>query len=226
MKQYLYIFMVALFATVGSMGEAQAQRKDFHDTARYNTMCRQGVWSVGLGIEPIVSLTHPTAAKYGGQRLSCLGSFGVRVEGSYFVVDNMRLSATLGFVGNSWSGAMRWNIYDAWSSLSQFKFGLGAHWHIGRWDFGGGVVWGRSTFNYNEANVAEGGANNPAYGPVGFRDRCSLVGLNYEASYMLTPFLKVGGSYEPMFARRGGYAHSLAARVTIYLPFTDAVVCK
>lgn len=203
-----------------------AQTVNHHDAARYRTMSREGVWSVGLGIEPVVGLTHPISAGLEGERYGCVGSFGVRLEGGYFIVDNMRLSATLGYVGNGWSGALRWNIHDAWSSLSQLKLSLGAHWHEGRWDFGGGVVWGRSNFAYNAANIAEGGTNDVRFGTESFRDSRTLVGLSYEASYMLTPFLRVGGSYEPMLALGGGYAHSLALRLVIYLPFTDAVVCK
>ena len=222
------IFIVTALMTLCLLlpGRGLAQSSNRHDAARYRTMSREGVWSVGLGIEPVVGLTHPISDGFAGGRYGCAGSFGVRLEGGYFVVDNMRLSATVGYVGNGWSGALRWNIHDAWCSLSQLKLSLGAHWHEGRWDFGGGLVWGRSNFAYNAANTAEGGTNDERFGAESFRDRRTLLGLSYEASYMLTPFLRVGGSYEPMVALGGGYAHSFGLRMVIYLPFTDAVVCK
>lgn len=203
-----------------------AQESNFRDAARYRQMCQQGVWSVGLGIEPVVSLTHPTSGHHGGHRFSTVGIYGFTLEGGYFVADNLRLSAALGYVANDWGGMLLGNPYDAISTLSTFRLKLGGHWHSGRWDFGGRFVWGRSTLNYVAANVAEGGTNDDRFGEESFKDRRSIVAVAYEAGYMLTPFLRATAFYEPSLARGGGYAHTLGVRLTIWVPFISSIACK
>lgn len=222
MRRYLIIIYILLLAQ-----PLLAQRKDLHDTLRYNQMNEQGVWNVGVGIEPVVGLCHPLSGHLGGGVVSTTGVLGMSIEGGYFVADNMRLSLAVGYVGNSWGSMLRGSIYDAYSELGQFKVRLGAHWHMGRWDVGGGFVWGNSTLRYYAADVTQGGSNIDAYGAISFRDRHPLFGLRYEAGYMLSPFFKVGAFYEPSFGTDGsGYIHSWGARLTIYLPFISAVTCR
>lgn len=206
---------------------AAAEEPNFRDMARYRQMAKQGVWSVGLGIEPVVSLTHPTSGLYGGHRYNAVGTYGFTLEGSYFVIDNLRLSASLGYVANGWGSMLLLaNPYDASSTLSTFRLKVGGHWHEGRWDFGGRLVWGESTLNYVAANVAEGGTNDERFGTESFRDKRKIVAVAYEAGYMLTPFLRASVFWEPSLAMGGGYAHTLGARLTIWVPFISAIACK
>lgn len=223
MKRLYLIIILALLCVL----PLRAQRKDHHDTLRYNQMNEQGVWSVGVGIEPVVGMIHPLAEQYGGGKIASTGLLGFNLEGGYFLMDNLRLSLGVGYVGDSWSNFTLLNIYDAYTTTGQFKVRLGAHWHIARWDVGVGFVLGNSTFRYYAADVAQGGSNIDAYGAYSFRDRHALLGVRYEAGYMISPFFKAGLFYEPSFGLDGsGYIHSWGARLTIYLPFVNAVVCK
>lgn len=204
-----------------------AQRENYHEVARYEQMNRQGVWAVGLGIDPVVGLSHPVSYTFGNGRQKGTGTFGVNIEGSYFVVDNMSIVASYGYVGNSWGNMMRMNYRDASTALSSMKLRLGARWHMGRWALGGGLFWGRSTLRYTTADLEGGGVNSPIYGDADFSDRRPMVGLFYEGAFQVNPFLKASLFYEPALTSVGGrYCHTLGARLTIYLPFMDAVVCR
>ena len=57
MKRYLIIIIALLFAAPSMW----AQRKDHHDTLRYNQMNEQGVWTVGVAMEPVVGMLHPVS---------------------------------------------------------------------------------------------------------------------------------------------------------------------
>lgn len=222
MKRYLIIIMATILS-----GPLFAQYSDFNDAARYGQMNLEGVWAVGVNVEPAVGLSHPIGSEYGGGRLTGVGTFGFGVEGSYFIVDNMSLKASLGYVSNAWGNAFSPYFYDAKTTLSAFKFRLGAHVHFGRWSVGGGLALGNTAMNYTSADLSQGGTNDIRFGTESFRDGSSTLGLFYEGDYMLTPFLKAGLFYEPAITLSGGrYTHTFGARLTIYLPFVDAVVCK
>lgn len=222
MKRYLIIIMATLLS-----GPLFAQYEDFNDAARYGQMNREGVWAIGVNIEPTVGLSHPLSWEYGGGRLSGVGIFGFGIEGSYFILDNMSLKASIGYVSNAWGNAFSLNFYDAKTTLSALKFRLGSHVHFGRWSVGGGLALGNTAMNYSTADLSQGGSNDPLFGEMSFRDRQATIGLFYEGDYMLSPFLKAGLFYEPAVTLSGGrYTHTLGARLTIYLPFVDAVVCK
>lgn len=222
MKRYLFIIIATFLC-----GTLFAQRADFNDSARYGQMNREGVWAIGVNIEPVVALSHPIGSAYGEGRLTGVGTFGFGLEGSYFIVDNMSLKASLGYVSNAWGNAFSLNFYDAKTTLSAFKFRLGAHVHFGRWSVGGGLALGNTAMSYSPADLSQGGANDPLFGDTQFRDSRATLGLFYEGDYLLTPFLKAGLFYEPAVTLSGGrYTHTLGARLTIYLPFVDAVVCK
>lgn len=223
MRRYLIIILATLFAP-----SLWAQKhSDLHDVARYNQMNQQGVWAVSLNIEPVVGLTHPMSYSYGNGRMGGVGTFGFGVEGSYFIVDNMSLKASFGYVSNAWGNAFSLNFYDATSTLSSLKVRLGAHWHMGRWSVGGGFALGNTAMKYTSADVENGGKNDELFGESSFKDRRPTFGLFYEGDYMLTPFLKAGVFYEPALTTHGGrYTHNIGVRLSIYLPFVDAVVCK
>lgn len=220
MRRYLIIIITTLLST-----SAFAQHIDLNDVVRYRQMNSEGVWSVGVNIEPAVGLFHPMSSEYGGGRLTGVGVFGFGVEGGYFIVDNMSLRASLGYVSNAWGNMFSLNFYDATTTLSSFKFRLGAHWHIGRWSFGGGVTLGNTTMKYTAADLSQGGVNDERFGAESFKDRRGTFGLSYEGDYLLTPFLRAGLFYEPSLTG-GQYTHSMGVRLAIYLPFVDAVVCK
>lgn len=205
-----------------------AQREDdFHEALRYEQMNQQGVWAVGLGIEPVVGLTHPVSYTYGNGRETGAGSFGLHLEGSYFIVDNMSIVASFGYVSNSWATVMRFNYMDAATTLSSRKFRLGGRWHMGRWFAGGGLLYGRSALTYTSADLENGGVNIPIYGEESFYNPRPVVGLYYEGGFQVNPFFKTSLFFEPALTTYGGrYSHSFGARLTIYLPFMDAVVCR
>lgn len=222
MKRYLFILLCNLVALTAS-----AQRNS-HDRLRYDQMNEEGVWSVGVSMSPVVGMRHPLSGQYGGGVMCATGIMGFGIEGGYFIADNMRLSATLEFANNMWGNMVNLasGLYDGYTQQSQFHFNLGAHWHMGRWDVGGALVMGNSTFEYFAADTAEGGLNDERFGTESFRDRHSVFGLSYQAGYMISPFLKVGAFWQPTLAFGAGYSHSLGAKLTIYLPFINAVVCK
>lgn len=203
-----------------------AQNRDRHDRMRYDQMNQQGVWSVGVSAEPFVSMVHPLGDALGGGSLFSSGIMGFMVEGGYFVVDNLRLSLSVGYVGDSWGNMFRWNIYDSYTELSQFKVRLGGFWHMGRLDVGTGLSVGNTTFDYFCADTTMEGVNDPHYGSEDIRDRHTTLGIFCQAGYMFSPFLKLSAFYEPSVAFGGGYSHLLGARLTIYLPFVNAVVCR
>lgn len=203
-----------------------AQRTSSRDRLRYNQMNEQGVWSVGVAMEPVVGMVHPLGKPLGGGCVTSMGFVGVGVEGGYFVVDNLRLSASLGVVGDSWAGVFRAKPYDGYHTLTQFRFRIGAYWHFARWDVGGGLAVGSSTLNYWAANTENGGIDNPRFGATDLKDSHTTLGLVYEAGCMVSPFLKLGAFWQPSIAFGGGYCHSIGARLTIYLPFVNSVVCK
>lgn len=216
------VLLATLLACVPMMG----QKKSSRDALRYGQMNEQGVWSVGVRMEPVVGMLHPLSRAWGGGTISSTGFLGFGIEGGYFVADNLRLSASLGFVGDSWTTMLRLNPYDGYYSLSQLKFKLGGHWHMARWDVGGGFALGNTTLNYMAANTAEGGVDDARFGSADLRDRHTTFGLFYEVGYMISPFLKASASWEPAIAFGGGYSHSLGARITIFMPFVNSVVCK
>lgn len=214
--------MIMLFA----VPSLWAQRRDFHDTLRYNQMNEQGVWSVGVAMSPVVGMVHPLSEKFGGGSLSANGIMGIMVEGGYFVADNLRLSVSLGYVGNAWSGQFRANPYDAYTTQSQFGVRLGGHWHIARLDVGGGLSIGNTKLNYYAADTQQAGVNNPQFGSENVEDKHTTLGLFGEVGYMISPFFRVSAFYTPSLAFGGGYSHSVGAKITIYLPFVNSVVCK
>lgn len=217
MRRYLFIILCALAPLT-----LHAQR-DLHDRARYDQMNEQGVWSVGISMSPAVGMRHPLSPLYGGGVMCATGIMGFGIEGGYFIADNMRLTASLEWASNSMV-----NIFslDGYTKQSQFHLNLGGHWHIGRWDVGGGVIVGNTTFDYIAADTELGGANDDRYGNLSFRDRHTTLGLSYEAGCMISPFLRIGAYFQPAIAIGAGYSHSFGAKLTIYLPFINAVVCK
>lgn len=222
MRKYL-ILVVVLLAAVPLV----AQRANFRDAIRFGQMNEQGVWSVGVRMEPVVALLHPLSDALGGGKMTSAGVMGMAVEGGYFIVDNVRLSASLGFIGDTWSKMFSANPYEGYTTLSQLKFRIGAHWHLARWDVGGGVSLGNTTMNYVTAISESGGEGvEPRFGDTDLRDSHTTLGLFYEAGYMVSPFLKVGAFWEPSLAFGGGYSQAAGLRLTIYLPFVNAVVCK
>ncbi len=218
---------MTLLVCTGSLWAQSYDGDSRHERRRYEQMNRAGIWAVGLGIEPVVGMTHPVSYIYGNGRESGTGTFGLNLEASYFVVNNLSIVASFGFVSNSWGQMMRLNYLDSSETISAMNVRLGARWHIGRWSVGGGAAWGRTALKYTSADTAEGGVNSPIYGSESFRDSRPTLGLYYEGHYMVNPFLKVGLFYEPALTILGGrYSHTLGARLTIYLPFMDAVVCR
>ena len=204
-----------------------AQRKDKHDTLRYNQMNEQGVWSVGVAMEPVVGMTHPLSSELGGGSVASTGVMGFVVEAGYFVEDNLRMTLSMGYVGDSWGGGMlNWNFYDGYTTQSQFRTRIGCHYHIARWDIGSGMVLGNSVLNYVAADTANGGVNDERFGAESFTDRHTTFGAYYEVGFMVSPFLKTSAYYSPTIAFGGGYSHSVGARITICLPFVSSVVCK
>lgn len=222
--------ILLLLCSLGFGAQAQGHHKQMnkHDRARYDQMNSEEVWSVGLGIIPIVPLSHPVSPAFGGGRISQVGALGFSIEGGYFVVDNMRLSAELSYGSASSTPVLFWNGVDAVADLAALNFTLGGHWHFGRWDVGGGLTFGRSTLRYQAPNVAEGGKPIEGLGLVEFTDRRPTIGLSYEGNYMLSPFMKVGAFVRPAITTRGPRAAVVGygIKATIYLPFVDAVVCK
>ena len=170
MKRYLFILLCSLVALNAS---AQQSR---HDRLRYDQMNEQGVWSVGVSMSPAVGMRHPLSPSLGGGAVCSTGIMGFGIEGGYFIADNMRISATLEFASDAWSNFLV--LYDGYTSLSQFRFNLGAHWHMGRWDVGGALVVGNSTFKYFAANTEEGGTNIERFGDTSLRDRHAILGLS------------------------------------------------
>lgn len=221
MKRYLLLIL-----TLCAVVPLVAQRTSWRDTQRYNQMNEQSVWSVGVGLEPVVGMLHPLSKSLGGGSVSSTGILGFEVVGGYFVYDNLRISASLGFVGNSWLGVFRPNPYDGFTSLSQLRMRFGVHWHIARWDVGGGWAVGNTTLHYEAANTEKGGINDLRFGTKDLRDRHSTLGLFYEVGYMVSPFLKLSAFWQPSIAIGSGYSHSTGAKLTIYLPFVNSVVCK
>ena len=221
MKRYLIIIILLLFAAPSLW----AQRKDHHDTLRYNQMNEQGVWTVGVAMEPVVGMLHPLGSELGGGTRSASGIMGFMIEGGYFVADNMRLTASLGVVSDLWGGLFG-GVYDGHAAQSQFKVRLGGHWHMARWNVGGGLLVGNTKFKYYFADTSQGGVNDPLFGDKDLEDRHTTLGLFYEVGYMISPFLKASAFYEPAIAFGGGYSHSFGARITIYLPFVSSVVCR
>lgn len=214
-----------------TLNAAQAQSREQmnkHDRARYDQMNSEEVWSVGVGIVPVVPLSHPVSPAFGGGRVGYVGAFGFSIEGGYFVVDNMRLSAELNYGSATSTPMLMWNGVDGVADLAALNFTLGGHWHFGRWDVGGGLSFGRSTLRYQAPNVAEGGLPVDGLGLVEFTDRRPTIGLSYEGNYMLSPFMKVGAFVRPAVTTRGPRAAvvNYGIKATIYLPFVDAVVCR
>ncbi len=218
MKRYLFILLCTL-----STLSLSAQR-DHHDRLRYDQMNEQGVWSIGVSMSPVVGIRHPLSPSLGGGAVCTTGIMGFGIEGGYFIADNMRLSATLEWANDAWGNFL--TFYDGYTELSQFHLNLGAHWHMGRWDVGGALVMGNTTFRYFAADTENGGINIDRYGDSSLRDRHALLGISYQAGYMISPFLKVGAYYQPTIALGAGYSHTFGAKLTIYLPFINAVVCK
>lgn len=207
-RRILSLFVVLLCATT-----IQAQPGyNRHEAARYNHMSSQGIWSLGLNISPVVGISHPLSA---GGRTTAAGYCGIGFEAGYFVFDNLRLYAELSWASNSYKNIFVDGGYDQLSALDTV---LGAQWYMGRWAVGGGLVIGSTRYT-----VVPGITSEPT--PAAYHDRRRGLGLDYNASYLLSPFLKVGAYYRPHLSG-GRYAHTVGARVTIYLPFMDAVVCK
>lgn len=200
---------VALLLSATVMAQAGYNR---HEAARYNHMNSQGIWSLGLSLSPVVGISHPLSE---GGRTTAAGYCGVGFEAGYFVLDNLRLYAEFGWASNSYENMFVDGGYD---QLSALDTSLGAQWYMGRWAVGGGLLLGRTHYT-----VVPGITSEPTL--PSYHDSRWGVGLDYNISYLLSPFFKVGAYYRP---RLSGwrYAHTLGARVTIYLPFMDAVVCK
>lgn len=204
-----------LIALVAIALPSQAQSREQmskHDRARYDQMNSQGVWNVGVNISPVVAISHPLAT---GGRMAANGWCGMGVEAGYFVADNMRLYAELDWVSNGYKNIFTEGGYE---ELSATDFILGAQWHMGRLALGGGLVLGGT--HYKVVPGIMEGPKLPDY-----HDRSRGFGLDYNASYLVSPFLKVGAYYRPRIGG-GGYGHTLGAKITIYLPFINAVVCK
>lgn len=212
MKRYLILYILATLLTIAPISAQQNK----YDRVRYDQMNEQGIWNVGFSMEPVVGMIHPTYGK-------STGILGFAVEGGYFVADNMRLSLALGFVNDMWANAF--SASDSYYSevLSQFKVKVGGHWHMGRWDIGGRFYVGNTTYRYDY---------NPPIGYLedesnkSYKDRRGLMGVAYEVGYMISPFFKVGGYFEPSYVFGRGYAQAVGLRLTIYLPFINMVTCK
>lgn len=211
MKRYLILYILATLFAVSPL----SAENNKYDRVRYDQMNEAGIWNVGFSMEPAVGMIHPSYGK-------TTGILGFAVEGGYFVADNMRLSLALGFVNDMWAGAFRSENYAS-EVLSQFKVKVGGHWHMGRWDVGGRVYVGNMTYRYDY---------NPPLGFVeensskSYKDRRGLIGIAYEAGYMISPFFKASGYFEPSYLFGRGYAQAVGVRLTIYLPFINMVVCK
>ena len=202
---YLYVVLPLLSLLLLMPTESAAQGRDLHDVARYERMNSAGVWSVGVSMEPLLWALHPVG---NGTKMGDFGLAGVAVEGGYCVADGVRVSAQLHYAGGSWAGLMAYAPAGNKESSSHLHLRLGAAVHRGRWDFGGGLLWGSS------------GVSDEAW------SRRTVVGLSYEAGYMASPFLRVGAFYAPFVASGFDYGHTAGIRLTIVLPFTDAVVCR
>lgn len=212
MRRYLILYILATLLATAPL----AAQHNKYDRVRYDQMNEQGIWNVGFSMTPVVGMIHPTYGK-------STGILGFAVEGGYFVADNMRLSLALDFVNDLWANAFpEPGVYTS-EVLSQFKVKVGGHWHMGRWDVGGRLFVGNTTYRYDY---------NPPIGYVeddnftSYKDRRGLIGVAYEVGYMISPFFKVGGYFEPSFVFGGGYAQAAGVRLTIYLPFINMVVCK
>ena len=222
MRRYLIIITLMTLVTLPVWGQRTMSR----DALRYNQMNEQGVWSVGVSAAPVVGMRHPLGDALGGGSVTTTGVMGFGLEGGYFVADNMRLSASIFAIGDSWSRMFRASLYDGYSALSQFRFRLGGHWHIARFDVGGGLTLGSTTLQYYAADTANGGIDDLRFGSADVRDSHTTVGLFYEVGVMVSPFLRLGATWEPSVAFVGGYSHAVVAKLTIYLTFVNSVVCK
>lgn len=221
MRRYL-ILIITLLTVVPLV----AQRTTSRDALRYGQMNEQGVWNVGVSMAPVVGVLHPLGDALGGGSVTSTGIMGFGIEGGYFVADNLRVSASFEMVDASWQGLMRSNPYDGYAALSQLRLRVGGHWHMARWDVGGGVTIGTTTLNYIAADTDGGGVNDDRFGSADLRDRHSTLGLFCETGVMVSPFLRLGAFWSPSIAFGGGYSHSVGAKLTIYLPFVNSVVCK
>ena len=230
-RDSLLLFAALVMAVGASAQQRQITREEMskHERARYDQMNSQGVWSIGVGITPVTPLSHASSILHGGQKISDRGLFGMSIEGGYFVVDNMRVSAEFSHVSNSSSALLMWNGVDSFRKISNTSVILGAQWHIGRFNIGGGLLIGGSKLKYYAPDVENGEVGIEGEPTIDFTERNSIRGLSYEANYMLSPFMKIGLFYRPTLTRaRGkGYLTSTAGfRAVIYLPFIDAVVCR
>lgn len=204
-----------LMALLAMIIPAQAQSREEmsrHERARYDQMNSQGVWNVGISLTPVVGISHPSST---GGRVTANGWCGMGLEVGYFVVDNMRVYAEFNWVSNGYKNIFAEGGYD---ELSARETILGAQWHFGRLALGGGAVIGRT--HYTEVPSILEGVTPPTYHDIrrGF-------GIDYNASYLVSPFFKVGGYYRPHLTK-GRYSHTIGAKITIYLPFINAVVCR
>lgn len=204
--------LVASLATALTLHAQSREEMSRHDRARYNQMNSQGVWNVGVNISPVVGISHPLST---GGRMTATGWCGMGIEVGYFVVDNMRLYAEFDWVSNGYKNMFNEGGYD---QLSATDFILGAQWHIGRLALGGGLLLGNTHYTVVHGIMEE--PKLPTY-----HDRRRGFGLDYNLSYMLSPFFKVGAYYRPHITQKE-YAHTLGAKITIYLPFINAVVCR
>ncbi len=209
MRRYLYNICATALLTCSvfvTATEAVAQERDRHDVARYGRMNQAGVWSVGVHLDPVSSLVHPLI---GGGRRSCVALCGAGIEGGYVLTDGLRLSVGVSYADSGMS--VGYIPAPEGPQVRRLTMEVGGHWHSGRWDFGGGVWWGRSRHFSSAGEFLEGRG---------------VRGLRYDVGWMLSPFMRVGAYYCPGIACGGGYAHQLGLRMTIHLSFTDAVVCR
>lgn len=214
MKRYLILYIIVTLLSVTPLWAQQSK----YDRVRYDQMNEAGIWNVGISMEPVVGMSHP---RFDGVPNRTTGIFGFMVEGGYFVMDNLRLSLALGFVNNEWGNFFSDPLEEI-STQSHFKVKLGAHVHRGRWDVGARILLGNTTYKlFSPMPIDEWVPREEL-----FRDRQTLVGLSYDLGYMVSPFFKVGGYFEPSLTSGGGYAYAVGARLTIFLPFINMVVCK
>lgn len=218
MKRLVATALITI-AMCGTTMYGQSRR----DMARYDVMNGRGVWSVGVSMMPLVSIVHPAGEALGGG-VSSLGVAGMGIEGSYFVADNLRVAAEIAFANNSFQTSYAAFAGEAYTDLSATTFALVGYYHMGRWYAGVGLCAGRTSLRYHATTLPEG-VNIERFGDEDITQRKGSFGLQLSGGYMVSPFLKVGGYWRPSLAG-GGYAHTLGASLTIYLPFVDAVVCK
>ena len=214
MKRYLILYILATLLFVAPLSAQQNK----YDRVRYDQMNEEGIWNVGVSMEPVVAMSHP---RFDGVPNRTIGVFGFMFEGGYFVMDNLRLSLALGFVNNEWSNFLEDPMAQI-ASQGHFKVKLGAHVHRGRWDVGARLIMGNTTYRIFAPEPVDEWAPREEI----FRDKRRLVGLSYDLGYMISPFFKVGGYFEPSFTSGGGYAQAAGVRLTIYLPFINMVTCK